>query len=112
MFGTSTHSYWNEQMLGMVGQVVHEDYHREFVRIRDHLVEKPLRARRSSGRCVFCDNITNSARAFAHKTETLLRKNLRAQPILGFLNECDITSRYRASIATSYQVLPTCYLLY
>jgi hypothetical protein len=31
-------------MLEMVGQVVHEDYHREFFRIRDHLVEKPLRA--------------------------------------------------------------------
>jgi hypothetical protein len=28
----------------MVGQVVHEDCHRGFVRIRDHLVEKPLRA--------------------------------------------------------------------
>jgi hypothetical protein len=28
----------------MVGQVVHEDYHIEFVRIRDHLAEKPLRA--------------------------------------------------------------------
>jgi hypothetical protein len=35
MFGTSTHSYWNEQMLGIVGQVVHEDYHGEFVRTRD-----------------------------------------------------------------------------
>jgi hypothetical protein len=44
MFGTSTHSYYNEQMLGMVGQVVHEDYHIEFLRIRDHLVEIPLRA--------------------------------------------------------------------
>jgi hypothetical protein len=29
-------------MHGMVGQVVHEDYHIEFVRTRDHLVEKPL----------------------------------------------------------------------
>jgi hypothetical protein len=31
-------------MLGMVGQVVHKDYHIEFVRTRDHLAETPLRA--------------------------------------------------------------------
>jgi hypothetical protein len=62
----------------MIGQVVQEDYHREFVRIRDHLVEKPLRAEldEHQGGCVFCDNITNSARAFVHKTETLIRKNI------------------------------------
>jgi hypothetical protein len=69
----------------MVGQVVQEDYHIEFVRIRDHLVEKPLRAELDEHQGAVSAATTSPihSRAFAHKTETLLRKNLRAQPILG-----------------------------